>query len=115
MPNIPAFLFTFALLMFSMVFDWLAQTDWEATNKFTNPLARAIHSAVYAILTVLFLAVFQYYKVSYLIIIGIVLFVTHFIIDSRKLVIKIRYTPDQMENIRPHGGCRLLSISGFIL
>ena len=82
------FLTTFALLMFSLVFDWCVQTVWESTNKFKDPGARAVHSFIYATLTAILLISFPFYKFGADNITWIwgALLLSHYVIDSRKAV-----------------------------
>lgn len=75
----------FILLFMSLGFDWMVQTEWEATNKFTNWKARFIHSWAYSMLATFLVSLFGYMGWETFIIFWI-LFITHFIIDKRTIV-----------------------------
>ena len=76
----------FILLQFTLVFDWLIQTDYQAIHKFENVLVRCKHALIYTTCSLIFLSLFSY--PAYVVFsIGIILFVSHEIIDSRKPVI----------------------------
>ena len=76
----------FILLFMSLGFDWMVQTEWEATNKFTNWYARLIHSWIYSMLATLLVSLFGYMGWETFTIFWILL-ITHFIIDKRTIVI----------------------------
>lgn len=60
--------------------DWIFQTNWEAKNKDKKLLPLLVHSSVYALS---FIPAFYFYGVNFLWL--FLLFVTHAIIDQRKL------------------------------
>ncbi len=76
----------FIVLFVSMAYDWIVQTNWEATNKFTNWKARYVHSLIYATLSTLTLTLFGYSEMT-LIWTYLALLISHFFIDDRKLVV----------------------------
>lgn len=75
----------FVLLQFSLVFDWIFQTHWEASNKMKSWRPRATHSLTYAWMTWGLIWLYGY-NFWLGLCIYIALATTHFLIDDRKLV-----------------------------
>lgn len=99
------FLYIFITLQFSMIFDWLVQTNWEATHKFKHWNARFIHALIYASLTEILMVFMGFGQVA--IYIASILFLTHYHIDNRKLVmwwmINVKRIPKDQVNYGPNG------------
>lgn len=78
----------FILLSMSMAFDWIVQTNEEATKKFTDSTYRILHAFKYATLTFVLILLFGYsFQTSAMV--WSFLFTTHFVIDDRRLVLWI--------------------------
>jgi VanZ family protein len=97
--DIQTFLLTFVLLTFSLVFDWLCQTNNQAENKANRTLTRATHAIIYVLLTMVVFWIFHYYTYRQLVVIAVLLFVTHFLIDQRGITLfwirRIKCVPDE--------------------
>lgn len=97
--DIQTFLLTFVLLTFSLVFDWLCQTNNQAEKKANHTLTRATHTIIYVLLTMAVFWIFHYYTYRQLVVIAVLLFVTHFLIDQRGITLfwirRIKCVPDE--------------------
>lgn len=71
---------SFAVLtFFHFVFDWMFQSSKTAINKHKNKLSRAIHCLEYSLL---FGLLFHYMNIQHIALLMLVLFISHYIIDS---------------------------------
>jgi len=64
--------------------DFLLQNKWLSFYKNKSVLVKAVHSFIYA---VVFLPVLLYYGASFIVVKLLILFLSHFIIDSDKNII----------------------------
>ena len=77
------------LLLGHLVGDWVLQNDWMAKGKKTGilTLAGTIHFAIYAIVSVaaLWLSGIRGRELTFYLIVGLIIFVSHWLIDAAGL------------------------------